>query len=436
MLGCLSSQTSEPSPVARSVENERVPVVFVPGVTGVVLVEADTRKPVWGTGRTLLRPHDRGYGASRGLSREHLAPRIVPDRVIAEMRLFGVFRVEVYQSIVDLFLANGFRQGDLGDPAAEEDFFLFAYDWRDDNVESAALLARQLENLRRRTGRDRLRVDLVCQSNGAHVCRYFAKYGGTGLEAAESGSGAEAGGVTVRRLVLIGSSNGGSIRILRELNRGRRYIQAIGRLFSPETLFTFVSLFQDLPVYTGDLFVDASGEPLSVDLFDAATWEQYGWSIFADEVRSRLTDDTAPLWLGTDRERRAYLVRSLGRARRFHALLRRDVGHFESTRVYLIENDHNDTASKAVLRQREGRWQTLFADDKAVRRQPQLYRAVVERGDGHATVASQEWLSAQERRGLERRVIGVDVSHRKIVLRPEVQRVLIEVLTERPESER
>ena len=197
-----------------------VPVVFVPGVTGVELRDSRTGEVVWGEGRNLLGPDDDG-------SRLALGPQdtLEPAGPIDQISVFGIHK-PIYGPLRELLVRAGY--------VPEKTLFFFGYDWRRDLRESAGRLGRELEEIRRKQGGERLEVDLVCQSSGAHLCRYLAKY-----ELPPT--------LAVRRLVLVGASNGGSLRILRELDRGRRYVPLIGRFMSPEVLFTFPSLFQDLP---------------------------------------------------------------------------------------------------------------------------------------------------------------------------------------------
>ena len=63
----------------------------------------------------------------------------------------------------------------------------------------------------------------MCQSNGERICRYLAKYGAATLEEAEAGRTAPLPGIAIEKVLLVGTSNAGSLRILRELNRGRSY---------------------------------------------------------------------------------------------------------------------------------------------------------------------------------------------------------------------
>jgi hypothetical protein len=426
-IGCSQS----PPPEVRAplqAADDRVPVVFVPGVTGVALRDRATGELTWGKGDSVISPHDRGHGTARPLFADRGGPDLVPAGVIRNLRLLGVLRVPVYQPLVDLFEANGYQFGDLEQPGPTENFFMFAYDWRQDNVDSAALLAAQLERLRQVRGQAHLRVNLICQSNGAHICRYFAKFGSLDLQDAESGKAKVEDQLEVDRMILVGSSNGGSIRILREMNRGRKYVRTIGRFWAPETLFTYLSLYQDLPAYTRDLFVDPEGRDLQVDLFAAENWQKYGWSVFNDEIRQRLARKKTAPWFGTEDERFQFLRDQLDRAGRFHRVLKRDVEGFGATRYYLIMNTHNETASKAVLFQQNGRWQTAFEDDRGIGRRPTLRAVVITDGDGHATAGSQKWLSDQETAQIATEPIDVEGTHRRIILQPATHRAILDIL--------
>jgi len=362
-------------------EPPSVPVVFVPGVTGVVLRDSGTGEVVWGEGRNLLGPHDDG-------SRLALRPgdAIEPAGPIDEIRLFGIHK-PIYGPLRTLLTRAGYVPG--------ETLFFFGYDWRRDLTESAGRLRDWLEELRQKQGRESLEVDLVCQSSGAHLCRYLAKYGLPPT-------------LAVRRLILVGASNGGSLRILRELDRGRRYVPLVGRFMSPEVLFTFPSLFQDLPIYRRDLFLDAKGKPLDVDLWDPESWRRYGWSV-----------------PGKDEE----LRRTLSDARHFQELLHADSPRFGNTRVYVVGSTDQPTPDRAVLVRDGKEWKTFFTGDPWLRRRPALEALATAEGDEHAAVASQDWLSPQEKAALAlppRRVKG---GHFEALLTVEAGRFLLEALS-------
>jgi hypothetical protein len=252
----LLSACSSPPPVLPGLaeSRERIPVVLVPGVTGVTLRERDSGKTVWGRGVNLIRPHDGGYELALPIASGAVGPtKLEPGKVIEEVRLAGVFRKSVYRPIVELLEANGYRRGDLSDPDPADDLFLYAYDWRQDNILSARRLAELLERVRRARSDARLPVALLCQSNGAHVCRWLVKFGKAGLEQAEAGIVEKPEGVDVVKVILVATSSGGGLRVLREMDRGRSYVRPMGRNWRPEVMFTYPSFYQDLPGYRRDL---------------------------------------------------------------------------------------------------------------------------------------------------------------------------------------
>ena len=233
-------------------------------MTGVELIDHQSGKRAWGGGADLIGPRDGGYRIALPISGQDRGA-LKPGRVIDRMQL-GPVTKSVYGPITEMFENHGWNRGDLATPAASDNLYFYAYDWRRDNVDSARRLAAQLEAVAQTRENGQLAVSLICQSNGGHICRYLAKYGAASLEEAERGEARPPLGVTIEQVILVGNANGGSMRILRYLNQGRKYVPWVGRKFYPETLFTFESLYQDLPAYRTDLFVDEHGNPLSVDL--------------------------------------------------------------------------------------------------------------------------------------------------------------------------
>ncbi len=374
-------------------------VVIVPGLTGSALRECGTGSMVWSRGEDLLAPHDDGYRLARPIS---ACPQPTGDleatEVIDYLR-FGPFRKRVLGPIAELLVRLRLRRGEFGNPPIDGDFFLFAYDWRQDNVHTAKCLHRALQALRLARGCDRLRVVLIGQSNGVHICRYLLKYGDADLDMAIAGRARQPSDLDVVRMILIGSATGGSLRTLRELHRGRRYLPWIGRRIAPETMFSFVALLQDLPAYREDFFIDDAARPVEVDLFDADAWERYGWSVFAPGVRARLDRRVAEKF-GTARERRVYLDWALTRARNLHYALRMDPEGFRAPVYHLIQNAYLPTPDRAVLYRDGNSWEIGFTGDRTVRRMVHLDALVTTGGDGHASRESQLFLSPAERAAL------------------------------------
>lgn len=421
-----------PAPVARhplaAVEG-RTPVVIVPGTTGSQLRSTLSDELIWGQGRHVMRPRDDGYALARSLSLPWDAadPGVEATAVIEEMRLFaGLVRKPIYGPVPRAFEAQGFQRGELTAPKPGDDLFLYAYDWRNDNVPVAHRLGRLLESLAQQPQRrgKPLAMDLVCQSNGAYICRYLVKYGLATLEQAEQGIQVPLAGVSIRKLILIGTSNGGAMRILREVDRGRTYVAGLGRRMSPEVIFTFPSIYQDLPSYLERPFIDASGRPLDLDLYDAQTWVEQGWSVFDPKVEARLGQRPD---LFADRSTRLdFLAHCLDRARRLHGVLYRDAQVLPETRYYLLQNGYYTTPQRAVVEPGGERSQLLFSGDKELAADGYLAALASAPGDGHATLDSQHHLSPHEQASLAAESFLLPGKHFELIIDPATLRRMLD----------
>jgi len=372
-------------------------------MTGSRLCSAATGEVLWGTASRMFRPWDGGYRIALPVT-SGISDDVVPCGPIREMRI-GSWRKDIYGRFMSFMEENGY--------AVDEDFFFFDYDWRRDNVDSARRLALELQRIA--NARANGRVNLICQSNAAYICRYLVKYGDVSLEDAERGRRNPPPRVQIEKVIFVGTANGGAIRILRELNRGRQYLRVIGRRWRPETFFTFPALYQDLPTYGSDLFLDAAGRPMPVDLFDQQSWRKYGWSIFAPPVQSRLRRaDKAKF--GTPMERDAFLSRALESARRLHEVLRRD-NDAPLPGYYSIQSLDSPTPAHARLTEREGRWRTIFLNDAS--------------GDRHATAESQNWFSNRERAALAAPTSYLKERHFEMITTQEARKRILEIVTSR-----
>lgn len=427
LAGC----SGTPSPILTPLKQmtSKTPVVYVPGSTGTELRDRESKVIIWGRGRQLILPRDDGYAIARPL---HLGLKTDESRLevmgaIHRIRLAG-FSQDVYGPIADALVANGYQLGDLEAPRPDDTAFLFGYDWRLDHRLAAARLLERLEALREARGEERLEVDFICQSNGAYICRYLVKYGDARLEEAEAGTARRPERVDVRKMVLMGNSNGGSIRMLREIHRGRSYIKVVGRKMRPEVLFSGPAFYQDLPMVRSDLFLDADGEPMDVDIFDAESWRRFGWSIFSPAARKRIARNGASDVFGDEAQQMEFLAQVLDRAKRLHLVLNKDVPSFGATRYYMLQSNSLETPDRAVLVKNGNGWETLFTGDKKLQRMGELHALATAPGDGHGTVDSQMWLSPQEKQAMAAEPYYIDDEHFDLILKPETHRRLLDYL--------
>jgi hypothetical protein len=399
----------------------RVPLVMVPGITGTELREEASGRLIWGDARTIAFPPDGGYRPALPITKPAgSAGGVEVGDAIMEVRI-GFWSRPVYGPMLRLMERNGYRHGDLRNPLPGDTFFFFPYDWRQSNATSARELTRMLERL---ATAGHTEVDLICQSNGGYICRWVAKFGDASIEEAEQGIRRLPDTLRVRKLILLGTANGGSMRMLREMQRGRRYLALIGGRLQPEVFFTLPAFFQDLPVYRDDLFLDTAGQPLAVDLFDSRNWVSFGWSVFDREAAERA--DRRPEIFGDQADRLAWLQERLDYARRFHQLLLMDAA--TPVEIHSIQNAYIATPDRAVLAYRDGRWETLFSGDAIVERDPLLRVRTAAPGDEHATVYSQGWLSPSEHAAMPSPTHFVEGGHFEMINEPAVQHHLLEIL--------
>jgi pimeloyl-ACP methyl ester carboxylesterase len=269
------------------------PVIVIPGILGSKLRDAQTGNEIW-------------PGSLWGLllgTKEQLALPFDPQSLqpTAEARPDGLFEAvlgtDFYGEILrTLEQAGGYRRAVLGQPAdaRERRYYVFAYDWRQDNVRTAAKLDAFIEQVRRDYGDPKLKVDIVAHSMGGLVTRYFLRYGGRDVLAVlhrDDFRVPQAGTGKVRTAILLGTPNLGSASSLHGFIEGAD----VGlRRIPTEVLATMPSVFQLFPHPINDWLIDVRGAPLDRDLFDVEIWRRFEWSVFhpdaAARIRARIED--------------------------------------------------------------------------------------------------------------------------------------------------
>jgi hypothetical protein len=160
---------------------------------------------------------------------------------------------------------------------------------------------------------------------------------------------------------------------------------------SREDAITEPAIFQLLPHDGAARFLDENLNVMKVDLYDPATWKEYGWSPVNDPdfqrryTEGRWRDEEARRKAGTLAELNNYFATVLRRARRFHDAL--DAAAPDATRAvafYAFGGDCEETLSAPVILRdpKTKRWRTLT--------QPQSFR----------NSAGREWTSKEVERAM------------------------------------
>lgn len=350
------------------------PVIVIPGILGTELENAETGEKVW---PSIFRSSNDGLELPLVADLAASRDKLVPKKIVTTLRLSRLVpEVYIYHELLGaLKKYGGYREGEWDSPPADGDrdtFYVFAYDWRRDNVESARLLIRRIEELKHRLGRPDLRFNIIAHSMGGLIARYAAGYGDADLPV----DGAPprptwAGASGINRIFMFGTPNEGSADAFATLLEGyslteglRRRVYLLNTL-SREAAMTAPSIFQLIPHGEAARFLDENLQPLKIDIYDPEVWRRYNWSPYADkDFRKRFTSDDekyARSKRGSVEDLEGYFRAVLNRARRFHEALDAEVDGLTPVALYAFGGDCEETLDAVVLLRDEkrNRWITL-----------------------------------------------------------------------------
>ncbi len=397
------------------------PVIVIPGVLGSRLINSKTGEVVW---PSVLRSDDEHSMLPMTPNLAANRDDVVSSGIVETVKLARVLpEVYVYRELLDaLRHYGGYREGDWNNPTDGGDrdtFYVFAYDFRRDNVESAQLLERRLRALKEKLHRPDLRFNVLAHSMGGLVARYAAMYGDSDLPAdGVPPQPTWAGAADINKIIMLGVPNEGSADAFSTLIDGysiteglRRRIPLLNKLTAEESI-TAPSIFQLLPHGKAATFLDENLKPLPIDLYDPAVWKKYGWSPINDpEYRRRYVNrrnDSARALAGKRslEELDGYLAAVLQRARRFHDAL--DTVSDSNVPVVLlaIGGDCEETLNAPIVMRntKRDRWLTLI--------RPREYRTAT--GQKITRQQAEDAMSAPgDGRVTRRSLLGQDLSGRR-----------------------
>lgn len=344
---------------------EYPPLVVIPGAFGSRLLDTRSGREIWPRSSAKLL-----FSSYKGL--EVAIDEDTLDPIAGAVRPYAVFREglgrDFYGQILNtLEGAGGYRRrqpGERVDPG-QRNYYVYLYDWRLDNVAAVAGLHQLVEQIRADYGDSRLQVDILAHSNGGLLARYYARYGTR--DHLDGGPGVPTfdGAQAIRRLLLVGTPNLGSMQPVLSHVRG----EEMGLRKVPAEVVATISGAPQLMPHPGlHWLVDRRGDPIDRDVFAPETWRDFGWSIYEPRVRERTIRRKGGGAAGRRYLRilEAYLARHLARGRRFLELMARDAGESD-IRPYVFGGDCDATVARLVVEEvRGGRVARERAD--AVRR--------------------------------------------------------------------
>jgi pimeloyl-ACP methyl ester carboxylesterase len=300
----------------QSQSTRQPPVILIHGIMGARLSDKTSGEEIW-------------FGSIGHLAFSdfsELALEIDPqtlEPVSSNLETSGladrVAGMDYYGNIVKVLeQAGGYRAAVRGreNSNMEREYYVFTYDWRQDNVITAGRLADLVESIQQDHGDPNLKVDLIAHSMGGLVARYYLRYGRDDVLSDNEFPVNYSGARNVRRVILLGTPSLGSVGSLHAFIQGTKI--GFGRI-PTEVLATMPSVYQLFPHSLHEWLVTPAGKPLQRDIFDVEIWRRFQWSIFDPEVRQKIlasadSEAAGMVWLDMMEK---YFEKRLERARRF-----------------------------------------------------------------------------------------------------------------------
>ena len=338
------------------------PVIFIPGLTGSELRNPKTNERIW---FNPFRPRSGRLQLTLDADPTRMHDTLVATDAVRTIKV-GIIPVDIYGGFIKALIARGGYHEEKWDSPSPKGgdaaVYVFAYDWRRDNVETAKLLIHKIDELRMKLGKPDLKFDIVSHSMGGLVARYAAMYGDGDLpQAGQKTPPTWAGAKYFDRVVLIGAPNEGAMNAFNSFVNGFEYKGLrIDLPFFQDTskfaVFSIPTSYQLMPAPGAVRAFDDRLQPMDLDLYDRATWVKYGWDPTKDaDFVEHFTAD----------ERRvadAYFTNALDRARRLHLALAAANGEAKSVSFYSVGGDcRGETPDGVVIyRNKSGQWKTQF----------------------------------------------------------------------------
>ena len=366
----ISGQTPTPSPLAtppadapHSTQTGKPPIIIIPGLIGSELINKETGETVWfdlSRSKTddLRLPISPNLAANRD--------NLVAGDILRNIKYLKFLpETEIYQSIAaSLKIPGSYEEGNWDTPTAngfQDTYYVFPYDWRRDNVESARLLISKINALKIKLKRPDLKFNIVAHSMGGLIARYAAMYGDKDLpNDSRRIVPTWAGAKSINKIFLVGTPNEGSVPSLSGLLNGYGitrinlpFVQSITKF----DMFTIPAIYQLLPTSGTLRAYDENLKPLKVDLYNPATWEKYGWAAYTDP---KFTKEFS---IQEQAVAKTYFRVVLNRAKRFHDALDANITAKTPVSMYILGADCKPTLDGVVIVRDEKKagWRTILS---------------------------------------------------------------------------
>jgi hypothetical protein len=225
---------------------------------------------------------------------------------------------------------------------------------------------------------------------GAPIIRYYVRYGTEDVLDERSPQPSFVGAPAVRKVILLGAPNLGSISALQNFMKGYN-IDFVFAGIPAEVLMTMPSAYQLLPHPDRDWMLNPDGSKHPRMLYEVDTWREFQASIFDPELRKRIVkrfanESDAQKHLKT-LER--YFAKQLKRGRNFHRALSVPVQQ-QPVRYVVFGGDCVLTPARCLIETVNGKIEVRLRPEQVVNRVPGVnyHKLMLEPGDGRVTKPS------------------------------------------------
>lgn len=415
---------------------DQPPLIVIPGAFGSSLRDRRSGREIWpGSDRHLLVSNYRDLELD--IDPETLEP------VTGDVEAYAIFREglgrDFYGRVVDVLrTAGGYVPLEPGAAplAGRRSYYVYLYDWRLDNVSAVQGLHALIGAIRDAAGDPALKVDVLAHSNGGLLARYYARYGTAQLPDLGPFQPTNAGAAAIRRLLLVGTPNLGTLQPVLSLLRGEEMAL---RKVPQEVVATCTGAPQLMPHPAVNWAVDADGAPIGRSLFDADTWRDNEWSLWSSRVAARTVElhgggAAGRAYLAT---LRAYFSKHLVRGGRFMESLTAPAPAGE-TPAWVFGGDCDLTLARLVCERDDGRLEARERVEDVARPRPGVDYATLMFEPGDEVVTRSSLLGrltrnvAAPRKGLESMPVANTVflceSHQQLTGNASFQDNLLNVL--------
>ncbi|MGH8433848.1 MAG: lipase family alpha/beta hydrolase [Pseudomonas sp.] len=302
LLGCNESPRPDLKRLYQlsTTDAETAPVILIPGAFGTRLRDRVSGEEIWPGPwwRILFSSYPE---LALEIDPQTNTPR--PSRLEASGIAEQALRRDFYRPILrTLTQFGGYARAQPGTPArkGERRYYVLSYDWRQDTLHSVQALDRLIEAVRRDYADPTLRVDVVAHSMGGLIARYYLRFGTRDVLDGAPHQVTMDGAQRVRKLVLLGTPNLGSVSSLHAFISGEK---VVWNRISPRTLATFPSGYQLFPHPLNTWLVDIEGKPRHDDLFAPKTWQRMAWSVYEPSMASAADASTLQRYFAYNLER-------------------------------------------------------------------------------------------------------------------------------------